>query len=175
MSCASTVAPNARHNRATVWPTAPQPRTPTTADDSCRPPGWRHVPSLSSRASGTTARHRRDHERDRQLGDRLTVHAGRPAHGDAVAARGVEVDHVEADAVLADQAQLRHGAKHRVAQDVEPGDRARVPAKKRHQLVAGEDAVGVVEPRAADSGLSTPAAAWDFEKTSARRLRPSWG
>src|SRR5689334_458120 len=38
----------------------------------------------------------RDHEGNRELSDRLAVHAWRPSHADAATPRRIEIDHVEA-------------------------------------------------------------------------------
>jgi hypothetical protein len=50
-----------------------------------------------------------------------------------MAPRRVEVDHIEADAVLAHQLQLRQRREDRLVQDLESGDRLAVTAKELHQ------------------------------------------
>jgi hypothetical protein len=88
----------------------------------------------------------RDHERDRQLGDGLAVHAGRPPQGDTIPARGRQIDHVEADAVLADDAQLRDRREDRGVQDLQAGDRALVSTQQRDEVVvAHQGQPGFVE------------------------------
>src|SRR4029078_917671 len=72
----------------------------------------------------------RDDEADRQLRDCLTVHARRPSHADAVTARRVEIDHVEADAGLADDPQLRQRLEQRVIEYFEAGNRFVVPTEE---------------------------------------------
>src|SRR4051794_39304132 len=63
----------------------------------------------------------RDHEADRELGDRLTVDAWRPPNNHPKPPRRVEIDHVEADAVLADDAQAGQRTEYRFVEDVQTG------------------------------------------------------
>jgi hypothetical protein len=60
---------------------------------------------FASQRRQPTAEH--DHERDRQLRHRLRIDAGRVPNRHAVTSRCREIDHVEADAVLAHQLQVR--------------------------------------------------------------------
>ncbi len=61
-------------------------------------------------------------------------------------ARGREIDHVEADAVLADNAQLRDRREHGIVQHFQPGDRALVSAQQRDEVVvAHQRETGFVE------------------------------
>ena len=130
------VEPNARQRRATVCPTWPQPTMPIVADEICRRRG--RSPHAAAQIGGqrNEAAAERDHERDRELGDRLPVHAGRPAHDDSVSACGVEVDHVETDAVLAHEPKLGHGAEHRRVEHVQAGDGSRVAVQEPRKLAA---------------------------------------
>ena len=107
-------------------------------------------------AGGEIARERhhaaaeRDHETDRELGDRLPIDAWRPPHRDAVTPRGIEIDHVETDAVLADEAQLRQRAQTRASSSTSRPVIARLcPRRNSHERVAGQDRrPRVVEARA---------------------------
>ena len=60
-------------------------------------------------------------------------------------AGGLEVDCVEAHAVLADETKFRHRAKHGVVQHLVARDRFRVPPEKPDQRVAGKHVGGFVE------------------------------
>src|SRR5262245_41143207 len=107
-----------------------------------------------------------DHEGNRQFGHRLAIHTRGPADADAVPARRVEIDHVEADAVLADKAQLGYRHEHTLLESIQSGDRLFVAAQKLDELIAFEHAAGripsdgrvacgqlVPQPRVARKGL----------------------
>ncbi len=89
-----------------------------------------------------------DHQAQRQLGDRLPVDAGCPPDADAVAPRGVDVDHVEAHAVLADDAQVGHGTKQTFIECLESGDRLGVAEEEVDERGACGRMAGLVEPHA---------------------------
>ena len=117
---------------------------PTDADESCRPPGCRHPPSRISRASDDGAAPEHEHERNRELGDRLTVDAAGPPHRDATARGGGQIDHVEAHAVFAHDAKLRHCREHRLVEHLESGDRHLVAPQEPDEVVAGKRTAGRV-------------------------------
>ena len=58
-----------------------------------------------------------------------------------MSSRGVEIDHVETDAIFAHDAQFRHGAEHRIVERLESRDRFVVPAEKLDEFVAPQHAV----------------------------------
>ena len=91
----------------------PQPTMPTVRPVSCRPWRFFQVPWRSSAAGLRHLAQQRDHERQRELGDRAPVDARRPAEADAAPGHGREVEHVGADAVLADHLELGEGGEHR--------------------------------------------------------------
>ena len=94
----------------------------------------------------------RDHETDRELGDRLPIDAWSPPHRNTVTPGGIEVDHVETDAVLTDDAQFWQRGKRGGVEHVEAGNRAAVSSKKFHERVAGQDRrPRIVEARARKS------------------------
>ena len=63
------------------------------------------------------AAEQRERERDRQLGDRVGQHVGRVRDEDVALARRLEIDVVDADAVVRDDAELRPGAVEQLAVD----------------------------------------------------------
>jgi hypothetical protein len=60
-----------------------------------------------------------EHERERHLGDGAAVGPGQVAHRDAATLGRFEVDGVDADADLLDQAQLRRSRDHRLGHRLE--------------------------------------------------------
>src|SRR6516162_9011022 len=101
--------------------------------------------SMPPFAAGEFARERNDastegdHETDRQLRDGLPVDTWRPSNRDAVTARRAEIDHVEPDAVLADDAEVRQRAEYVGVEHVEARDRMAVSAEEVHEGVAGQN------------------------------------
>src|SRR5713101_4279889 len=82
----------------------------------------------------------RDHQADCQLRDGLAIHSWRPPDCDAVSACGVEIDHVQPDAVLAHKPQLGHRLEHARVEHLEAGDGLLMPAQEVDQVAAGERA-----------------------------------
>ncbi len=70
----------------------------------------------------------REHERDRHLGRRVGEHVGRVRHDDAAALAFVEVDVVEADGVVRDDAKLRPGGVEQLGVDA--------VGQHRHEAIA---------------------------------------
>ena len=112
-SCASTVAPTPRSAARRARRSRPSPSRPTVARAQ-----------LAARSDGPAAgAHRavgrdqrpaqREHERQRQLGDRRGVGPRRGGHVDAVRAAAAQVDAVDADAVARHDAQRGAAAKTR--------------------------------------------------------------
>src|SRR2546426_7536047 len=121
-----------RHLCATRKPIFPQPTTPTVFSSISTPRNFGRsifAPERSSRSSSPTPRGG-EAQGERQLRDRLAVDAGRARHGNALRLRRLEVDRVDADALLADDLELLR------AREIRGADR-------RH---AHHDAVGVLGP-----------------------------
>ena len=78
-----------------------------------RPP---RLPAQEPVSLGDAAE-QRERERDRQLGDGVGQHVGRVRDEDVARARGFEIDVVDADAVVRDDAELRPGAVEQLAVD----------------------------------------------------------
>src|SRR3977135_3948294 len=131
-----------RHLCATREPMFPQPTTPTVFSSISTPRNFGRsifAPARTSRSNPPTppraarppaARGGGEPRGGPQLGDRLAVDAGRARHRDALRLRGLEVDRVDADALLANDLELLR------ARDVRGADRRHAPP----------DAVGVLGP-----------------------------
>ena len=87
----------------------------------------------------------RDGKRQRELGHRSAIDAASPSQLDAAARDRVDVDPVEADAVLADDLQLRQLREDRLVNALEADDRAIVSAHERHEIGAVEHLGRVAE------------------------------
>ena len=87
------------------------------------------------------AMHERDRKGQRELRHRAAIHAAGPRQLDAAPRQRLHVDAVKANAVLADDLQLRHLRQDALVHALEPDDRAVVAAQDRHEIGAAEDLV----------------------------------
>ena len=97
---------------------------------SCRPTSFRHSPPRSATLDFRHAVHERDRKCQRELGHRAAIDAAGPSQLDAAPRDRVDVDAVEADAVLADDLQFRQLREDRLVDALEADDRAIVAAQR---------------------------------------------
>ena len=101
--------PNARARAATSWPIRPSPTRPSVLPRSSAPVSdfLSQTPRFIAASAAGTARARREHQRERMLGDADAVGARRIHHEDAARGGGGDVDVVDAGAGAGDHPKAR--------------------------------------------------------------------